>query len=209
MKKKLAALAMTTVMVLSLVGCGKKIEGTYTAEVDLTDALEERLNDYIKKNHGCDDFDWNGSISLSMELELSDGEYTFKADKEQLEKDYKEFMCENLETFILSLIEDNLYDTMTVDEFIESSGYSSIWEMLGYDSVEDYYDAYFDEGSIADTTQKESGDYEIDGDEITLEDFAGDDMTFTFEDGELKGKLDFSDLGMDDNVKVTFEREDD
>ena len=35
-----------------------------------------------------------------------------------------------------------------------------------YDSVEDYYDAYFDEGSIADTTQKESGDYEIDGDEI-------------------------------------------
>ena len=55
----------------------------------------------------------------------------------------------------------------------------------------------------------ESGDYEIDGDEITLEDFAGDDMTFTFEDGELKGKLDFSDLGMDDNVKVTFEREDD
>ena len=50
MKKKLAALAMTTVMVLSLAGCGKKIEGDYNNVVGLPSAeVYQHLKEMISR----------------------------------------------------------------------------------------------------------------------------------------------------------------
>ena len=209
MKKKLAALAMTTVMVLSLAGCGKKIEGTYVAEVDMTDALVEKVKDNLDSLEIGNDFDWKGSVSLTLELELEDGEYTFKTDKKKLENDCKDFFCDNLEALFEYAYKEEYGASASLDDWLESEGYSSIWEALGYDSAEDYYDSEFEEGSIANTAQKESGDYTVKNDKIILDDFDGDEQVLKFEDGELTGKFDFSNFNMDDNLKVTFEREDD
>lgn len=213
MKKKLAALAMTTVMVLSLAGCGKKIEGTYVAEVDVTDAVVDVLSDLFESSYGSIDYDWKGSVSITYELELEDGEYTFKPDAKKFEKDYKNFITENAEDLLTVFLEDYISDYLgediDLDEYLDSYGYSSIWDACGYDSAEEYVDAYVEDGKIADKVKEESGDYEIDGDTIILEDCGSSDKKLTYEDGDLKTKIDLTEAGFDVKTKVTFEREDD
>lgn len=217
MKKKLAALAMIAVMVLSLAGCGKKIEGTYVAEVDITDALIERLTDYFEEkdydDYDISDYDWKGSVSITYELELEDGEYTFKPDAKKLEKDAKKFMTENMEGILTLVLEEYLenyyYDEDTdVEEYLETYGYSSVWELFGYAPAEEFDDDHFEDGIIADKIVKESGDYTVDGDTIILEDCGSSDKKLTYEDGGLKTRIDLTEAGFDVKTKVTFERED-
>ena len=73
-------------------------------------------------------------------------------------------------------------------------------------SKDEFVDYLISEIDTSEFEEKYSGDYEIDGDSITLEDVDGEDWVLDYEDGDLTGELDLSDLGMDDDVKITFER---
>lgn len=212
MKKKMAAIAITATMLLSLVGCGKKnFDGEYSGSIECTDALAEVLNQEMASSYDSIDYDWKGSFSLTFNLELEDGEYTLSTDSDAVEEELKEFFGENVEDLMYVIVEEMLssyydLDGMSVDDIIEEGGYSSIWEAAGYESKDEFVDYLISEIDTSEFEEKYSGDYEIDGDSITLEDVDGEDWVLDYEDGDLTGELDLSDLGMDDDVKITFER---
>ena len=212
MKKKLAAIAITATMVLSLVGCSKKnFDGEYVGKFDCTDYLAEVMNQEMASSYDSIDYDWKGSFSLTFNLELEEGEYTIKTDADAAEEELKEFFSENVEDLMYAVMEAELssyseLDGMSIDEVLEAAGYTSVWEAAGYDSKDDFVDYMMNEIDLADFEQEYSGDYEIDGDSITLEDVDGEDWVLDYEDGDLTGKMDLSDIGMDDDAEMTFER---
>ncbi|MCR5773285.1 MAG: hypothetical protein K6G87_18855 [Butyrivibrio sp.] len=218
MIKKIGALMLTATMMFSLVGCGKNFDGNYTADIDLTDVFVESLESEMGSEI---DFEWSGSVVMPYHLELSEGEYTLSVDADATAESLKTFVGDNIETYISEALATELEAAgLTVDEALESYGYSSIWELMGYDSKDAFLDEMMAEMDISELEETEEGEYEIDGDSITLEGVEtisedgeeGEGWVLTYEDGSLTGILDTSEFGLDgidENLDVTFELDED
>lgn len=215
MMKKLSAIALAATMMLSLIGCSKKnFDGNYTAELDLTDSVVES----IEAGFGETDYEWTGTYIESYKLELSEGKYNYSTDIEASKESYLAFLRENVEAYLYSVAEAELAADpdlagMTVDEVLEASGYS-IWECYTDYKTED---EYIDE--VANTfdsyTEEESGEYEIDGDSITLKGVdtidedgnEGEGWVLTYEDGNLTGIQYMDEDNLDEETEITFVRD--
>ncbi|WP_027204283.1 hypothetical protein [Butyrivibrio fibrisolvens] len=218
MMKKLGAIALTATMMLSLIGCGKKnFDGNYTADVDLSQYMGTVMKDAMESAVGTSDYEWTGTLVVPYKLELSEGEYTLTVDAEATSDNFKAYMEENIEPFMTSVFENEIasepsLEGMTIDEVLEAAGYSSIWETMGYESKEDFIADYMTEFEVSDFEEEETGEYEIDGDSITLKGVEtvgedgeeGEGWVLTYEDGNLTGVLDLSEFDIDEDTDITF-----
>ncbi len=218
MMKKLGAIALTATMMLSLIGCSKKnFDGNYTADVDLSQYMGTVMKDAMESAVGTSDYEWTGTLVVPYKLELSEGEYTLTVDAEATSDNFKAYMEENIEPFITSVFENEIasepsLEGMTIDEVLEAAGYSSIWETMGYESKEDFIADYMTEFEVSDFEEEETGEYEIDGDSITLKGVEtvgedgeeGEGWVLTYEDGNLTGVLDLSEFDIDEDTDITF-----
>ena len=218
MMKKLGAIALTATMMLSLIGCSKKnFDGNYTADVDLSQYMGTVMKDAMESAVGTSDYEWTGTLVVPYKLELSEGEYTLTVDAEATSDNFKAYMEENIEPFMTSVFENEIasepsLEGMTSDEVLEAAGYSSIWETMGYESKEDFIADYMTEFEVSDFEEEETGEYEIDGDSITLKGVEtvgedgeeGEGWVLTYEDGNLTGVLDLSEFDIDEDTDITF-----
>lgn len=218
MMKKLGAIALTATMMLSLIGCSKKnFDGNYTADVDLSQYMGTVMKDAMESAVGTSDYEWTGTLVVPYKLELSEGEYTLTVDAEATSDNFKAYMEENIEPFMTSVFENEIasepsLEGMTIDEVLEAAGYSSIWEAMGYESKEDFIADYMTEFEVSDFEEEETGEYEIDGDSITLKGVEtvgedgeeGEGWVLTYEDGNLTGVLDLSEFDIDEDTDITF-----
>ncbi|MBQ1458723.1 hypothetical protein [Butyrivibrio fibrisolvens] len=218
MMKKLGAIALTATMMLSLIGCSKKnFDGNYTADVDLSQYMGTVMKDAMESAVGTSDYEWTGTLVVPYKLELSEGEYTLTVDAEATSDNFKAYMEENIEPFMTSVFENEIasepsLEGMTIDEVLEAAGYSSIWETMGYESKEDFIADYMTEFEVSDFEEEETGEYEIDGDSITLKGVEtvgedgeeGEGWVLTYEDGNLTGVLDLSEFDIDEDTDITF-----
>ena len=207
MKKKLGAIVLATTMILSLVGCSKKnFDGNYTAEVDFTDYLIASFEDEV----GSSDYEWKGSFTMPYQLELSDGEYSLTVDSKATEESFRTFMSDNIEEYLYDVLETN-------EEDLQEAGFTSIWEVMGYSDKDAFLDEMIQEFDMEELEEDESGEYEIDGDVVTLKGVEivdedgeeGEGWPLTYEDGNLTGILDMSDLDLDEDLEVVFVRDED
>jgi hypothetical protein len=166
---------------------------------------------------GTSDYEWTGTLVVPYKLELSEGEYTLTVDAEATSDNFKAYMEENIEPFMTSVFENEIasepsLEGMTIDEVLEAAGYSSIWETMGYESKEDFIADYMTEFEVSDFEEEETGEYEIDGDSITLKGVEtvgedgeeGEGWVLTYEDGNLTGVLDLSEFDIDEDTDITF-----
>ena len=218
MMKKLSAIALAATMMLSLIGCSKKnFDGNYTADVDLSQYMGTVMKDAMESAVGTSDYEWTGTLVVPYKLELSEGEYTLTVDAEATSDNFKAYMEENIEPFMTSVFENEIasepsLEGMTIDEVLEAAGYSSIWETMGYESKEDFIADYMTEFEVSDFEEEETGEYEIDGDSITLKGVEtvgedgeeGEGWVLTYEDGNLTGVLDLSEFDIDEDTDITF-----
>lgn len=204
MMKKLGAIALTATMMLSLIGCSKKnFDGNYTAEVDLTDGFINGLSESVD----VEGYEWKGSWVETVYLELSEGEYTYSSDANATLDNLEKFMNDNVDIFyyVYGVTEDELADY----------GYSSIWEYEGYETQEDFIADFMTAYDASDFEEKESGEYEIDGDSITLKGVdtidedgnEGEGWVLTYEDGNLTGIQYMDEDNLDEETKITFVRD--
>ena len=221
MMKKLGAIALTATMMLSLIGCSKKnFDGNYTADVDLSQYMGTVMKDAMESAVGTSDYEWTGTLVVPYKLELSEGEYTLTVDAQATSDNFKAYMEENIEPFMTSVFENEIasepsLEGMTIDEVLEAAGYSSIWETMGYESKEDFIADYMTDFEVSDFEEEATGDYEIDGDSITLKDVEtvgedgeeGEGWILTYEDGNLTGVLDLSEFDIDEDTDITFVRD--
>lgn len=221
MMKKLGAIALTATMMLSLIGCSKKnFDGNYTADVDLSQYMGTVMKDAMESAVGTSDYEWTGTLVVPYKLELSEGEYTLTVDAQATSDNFKAYMEENIEPFMTSVFENEIasepsLEGMTIDEVLEAAGYSSIWETMGYESKEDFIADYMTEFEVSDFEDEETGEYEIDGDSITLKGVEtvgedgeeGEGWILTYEDGNLTGVLDLSEFNIDEDTDITFVRD--
>lgn len=221
MMKKLSAIALTATMMLSLIGCSKKnFDGNYTADVDLSQYMGTVMKDAMESAVGTSDYEWTGTLVVPYKLELSEGEYTLTVDAQATSDNFKAYMEENIEPFMTSVFENEIasepsLEGMTIDEVLEAAGYSSIWEAMGYESKEDFIADYMTEFEVSDFEDEETGEYEIDGDSITLNGVEtvgedgeeGEGWVLTYEDGNLTGVLDLSEFDIDEDTDITFVRD--
>nr|WP_292166831.1 hypothetical protein [Butyrivibrio sp.] len=221
MMKKLGAIALTATMMLSLIGCSKKnFDGNYTADVDLSQYMGTVMKDAMESAVGTSDYEWTGTLVVPYKLELSEGEYTLTVDAQATSDNFKAYMEENIEPFMTSVFENEIasepsLEGMTIDEVLEAAGYSSIWETMGYESKEDFIADYMTEFEVSDFEEEETGEYEIDGDSITLKGVEtvgedgeeGEGWILTYEDGNLTGVLDLSEFDIDEDTDITFVRD--
>ena len=205
-------------MMLSLIGCSKKnFDGNYTADVDLSQYMGTVMKDAMESAVGTSDYEWTGTLVVPYKLELSEGEYTLTVDAEATSDNFKAYMEENIEPFMTSVFENEIasepsLEGMTIDEVLEAAGYSSIWETMGYESKEDFIADYMTEFEVSDFEEEETGEYEIDGDSITLKGVEtvgedgeeGEGWVLTYEDGNLTGVLDLSEFDIDEDTDITF-----
>lgn len=219
--KKLSAIALTATMMLSLIGCSKKnFDGNYTADVDLSQYMGTVMKDAMESAVGTSDYEWTGTLVVPYKLELSEGEYTLTVDAQATSDNFKAYMEENIEPFMTSVFENEIasessLEGMTIDEVLEAAGYSSIWETMGYESKEDFIADYMTEFEVSDFEDEETGEYEIDGDSITLKGVEtvgedgeeGEGWVLTYEDGNLTGVLDLSEFDIDEDTDITFVRD--
>ena len=219
--KKLSAIALTATMMLSLIGCSKKnFDGNYTADVDLSQYMGTVMKDAMESAVGTSDYEWTGTLVVPYKLELSEGEYTLTVDAQATSDNFKAYMEENIEPFMTSVFENEIasepsLEGMTIDEVLEAAGYSSIWEAMGYESKEDFIADYMTEFEVSDFEDEETGEYEIDGDSITLNGVEtvgedgeeGEGWVLTYEDGNLTGVLDLSEFDIDEDTDITFVRD--
>ena len=219
--KKLGAIALTATMMLSLIGCSKKnFDGNYTADVDLSQYMGTVMKDAMESAVGTSDYEWTGTLVVPYKLELSEGEYTLTVDAQATSDNFKAYMEENIEPFMTSVFENEIasepsLEGMTIDEVLEAAGYSSIWETMGYESKEDFIADYMTDFEVSDFEEEETGEYEIDGDSITLKDVEtvgedgeeGEGWILTYEDGNLTGVLDLSEFDIDEDTDITFVRD--
>ena len=218
MIKKIGALALTAAMMLSLVGCSKKnFDGNYTAEIDYTDFLIETLEEESEASLGSSDYKWEGSLVLSYQLELSEGEYSLAYDLDSAKESFRTFMDTNAEGYMNSVFEallasDESLAGITIDDLLELYGVSTIWEAMGYDSKDAFIDEVVDE-FVSELDETETGDYEIDGDVVTLngveimydDGTEGDGWPLTYKDGDLTGEFYMDEDS--DSLEVTFVRD--
>lgn len=221
MMKKLGAIALTATMMLSLIGCSKKnFDGNYTADVDLSQYMGTVMKDAMESAVGTSDYEWTGTLVVPYKLELSEGEYTLTVDAQATSDNFKAYMEENIEPFMTSVFENEIasepsLEGMTIDEVLEAAGYSSIWETMGYESKEDFIADYMTDFEVSDFEEEETGEYEIDGDSITLKGVEtvgedgeeGEGWILTYEDGNLTGVLDLSEFDIDEDTDITFVRD--
>ena len=221
MMKKLGAIALTATMMLSLIGCSKKnFDGNYTADVDLSQYMGTVMKDAMESAVGTSDYEWTGTLVVPYKLELSEGEYTLTVDAQATSDNFKAYMEENIEPFMTSVFENEIasepsLEGMTIDEVLEAAGYSSIWETMGYESKEDFIADYMTDFEVSDFEEEETGEYEIDGDSITLKGVEtvgedgeeGEGWILTYEDGNLTGVLDLSEFEIDEDTDITFVRD--
>lgn len=221
MMKKLGAIALTATMMLSLIGCSKKnFDGNYTADVDLSQYMGSVMKDAMESAVGTSDYEWTGTLVVPYKLELSEGEYTLTVDAQATSDNFKAYMEENIEPFMTSVFENEIasepsLEGMTIDEVLEAAGYSSIWETMGYESKEDFIADYMTDFEVSDFEEEETGEYEIDGDSITLKGVEtvgedgeeGEGWVLTYEDGNLTGVLDLSEFDIDEDTDITFVRD--
>ncbi|MCR4636887.1 MAG: hypothetical protein K5754_11675 [Butyrivibrio sp.] len=204
MMKKLGAIALTATMMLSLIGCSKKnFDGNYTAEVDLTDGFINGLSESVD----VEGYEWKGSWVETVHLELSEGEYTYSSDANATLDNLEKFMNDNVDVFyyVYGVTEDELADY----------GYSSIWEYEGYETQEDFIADFMTLYDASDFEEKESGEYEIDGDSITLKGVdtidedgnEGEGWVLTYEDGNLTGIQYMDEDNLDEETEITFVRD--
>lgn len=217
-KRKLVAIALTTTMLLSLVGCGKKnFDGKYTAEVDETDSLVEVIESY----YGSTDFDWSGTVIEPYHLELSEGEYTYYADVEVTRTNIEKFMNDNIEDYLWALVDETVSSDdslagLSHDELLETYESANIWELwVGLSSKEeviaDFMEIFADDEEMS---EREDGEYEIDGDVVTLNGVAimyddgdeGEGWPLTYEDGDLVGSM-YMDEDGEESIDVRFVRD--
>lgn len=175
------------------------------------------IQDAIASAQGSSDYEWTGTLIMPYKLELSEGEYSIAVDGEATLDNFKTYINDNIESYIVSIIEKGLasnpdVEGMSLDEVLEAAGYSSVWEAIGYESKEAYVEEYMAQFSTSDFEEKDSGEYEIDGDSITLKDVnaadkEGEDWILTYKEGDLEGSINFSDLGIDEDAEITFVRE--
>ena len=204
MKKKLGAIVLATTMVLSLVGCSKKnFDGNYTGEYDMTDIYIDYMEDGWDKTG----YNWEGKVTETYKLEISEGEYTLVVDKKAFESSVKAFLDANLEDFLYYE-----YDA-TEEDFLEA-GYTSVWEFVGYSDKDETIAAEIEADIENLLEDDEDGTYEIDGDVITLggvdivdgEGDKGKGWPLTYEDGDLVGQL-YVDEDSDDMLEIRFVRD--
>ena len=204
MMKKLSAIALAATMMLSLIGCSKKnFDGNYTAEVDLTDGFINGLSESVD----VEGYEWKGSWVETVHLELSEGEYTYSSDANATLDNLEKFMNDNVDVFyyVYGVTEDELADY----------GYSSIWEYEGYETQEDFIADFMTLYDASDFEEKESGEYEIDGDSITLKGVdtvdedgnKGEGWILTYEDGNLTGIQYMDEDNLDEETEITFVRD--
>ncbi|WP_022757826.1 hypothetical protein [Butyrivibrio fibrisolvens] len=204
MMKKLSAIALAATMMLSLIGCSKKnFDGNYTAEVDLTDGFINGLSESVD----VEGYEWKGSWVETVHLELSEGEYTYSSDANATLDNLEKFMNDNVDVFyyVYGVTEDELADY----------GYSSIWEYEGYETQEDFIADFITLYDASDFEEKESGEYEIDGDSITLKGVdtvdedgnKGEGWVLTYEDGNLTGIQYMDEDNLDEETEITFVRD--
>ncbi|WP_022754906.1 MULTISPECIES: hypothetical protein [Butyrivibrio] len=175
------------------------------------------IQDAIASSQGSSDYEWTGTLIMPYQLELSEGEYSIAVDAKTTLDNFETYINDNIESYIVSIIEKGLasnpdVEGMSLEEVLEAAGYSSVWEAIGYESKEAYVEEYMANFSISDFEEKDSGEYEIDGDSITLKDVdaadkEGEDWALTYNEGNLEGSINFSDLGVDEDADITFVRE--
>jgi hypothetical protein len=175
------------------------------------------IQDAIASSQGSSDYEWTGTLIMPYQLELSEGEYSIAVDAKTTLDNFETYINDNIESYIVSIIEKGLasnpdVEGMSLEEVLEAAGYSSVWEAIGYEYKEAYVEEYMANFSISDFEEKDSGEYEIDGDSITLKDVdaadkEGEDWALTYNEGNLEGSINFSDLGVDEDADITFVRE--
>ncbi len=210
---------MSTTIQSSLVfgeSSSKSFDGTYTAEVDIADYVNAAIQSSIEESLGSSDYEWTGTLIIPMQLELSDGEFTLSVDGQTTSDNFVAYISDNIEPFMISVFENEISSDpslsgLTLDEVLELAGYSSIWEAMGYESKEAYVEDYLTYFDASDFDEEASGEYEIDGNAITLNGIAaadGNDWNLTCEDDTLTGTLDLSEFDIDEDAEVTFIRDD-
>ena len=164
MKKKLALL-LAIVMVVSfmLVGCGGSIKGTWTATIDLSDALNEYLSE-DGSNEMAQYFNFSG-LELELVLEIEDDEnYTFGADEDSLDE------------FVDELVEQGLEG---LENYARAMGVA-----LGSSDKAQFEQQLRNE--FSGSLKAASGTYTFEDDELIIESENGNTKTFEYSGGELK-----------------------
>ena len=142
MKKRVCAMLMVVVLVLSLAGCGnsdsKKLVGTWCGELDLNDALKESLASADEMYAEILDFN---SFTIVLYAEFKeDGTVEIYADEEQAQEAFDSLIDEFvtvLEEYIVDMIYEQTGMQMTFDEILELSGMDLEKELenLGLDDL--------------------------------------------------------------------------
>lgn len=195
---------------------GQSVDGSYTAEIDIADYIGAAIESSIEDSLGSSDYEWTGTLIIPMYLELSDGEYNISVDGQTTSDNFKTYMSDNIEPYLTAIIENEISSEpslsgMTLDEVLEAAGYSSIWEILGYESKEAFIEDYMTLFDASEFDEETSGEYEIEEDTVTLDGIGAsgsDGWSLTYEDDTLTGTLDLSEFDIDADTEITFVRDD-
>ncbi|WP_027215378.1 hypothetical protein [Butyrivibrio fibrisolvens] len=197
-------------------GSSQSFDGAYTAEVDIADYICDAIQSSIEDTLGSSDYEWTGTLVVPMQLELSDGEFTLSIDGQTTSDNFKTFISDNIEPYMVSVFENEISSEpslsgMTLDEVLEAAGYSSIWETMGYESKEEFIEDYLNYFDASNFDEETSGEYETDGDTVTLKGVGADGSdgwSLTSEDDTLTGTLDLSEFDIDEDTEISFVRDD-
>lgn len=197
--KKFIVLLLTMCMLLCilLTGCGKKseIEGFWHAEIDLTDFINEsleneELGEYVKISYFC--FDYFAYFN-------DDGTYEFKFDTEgaatmyeQVREDFKKGVLE----YFQAMIDENNAD-ITVEELLEKQG-KPLDELIEDEFPDEYLQGFMDSLSNVGNYESKEGKLYLSAsldtrpskevyEEYTLE---GDTLTITAGNTKQSGEFD-------------------
>ena len=175
--KRITVLLLAVLMLaaFALTGCGAKdrMEGTWEGTVDLAPGMEEQF-----KKEGMEDLKLADSYKVTVTYEFKDGEYEGSVDEKDVKKTAED-VYERIEEYTIKAMEKELQEVGATEADFEAE--------YGM-SIEDYVKKELPkEAGTADDLAEEwmaeigeaKGEYELDGDELTLD---GDDkLTFTIE----------------------------
>ena len=154
MKYRIYVLALSVIVALNLTACKNRYDGIYKATFDCTDDISDGLISGLGTNVALD-----GQIEAEFTLTLKDGEYYLTLDEESFENSINQFLSNNIEAIICSILETD--DKESLDNYANELGYSN-YTVMKEQIVEEVMSDYDDD----DVSFTLSGQYMISDDRI-------------------------------------------
>lgn len=171
-----------------------KIEGKWEGTWDASEMLAESA---VTGDEDLDKYFEFKDLTIGINFEFDGDEMTVEIDKDSVD-DFAE-KCLNVMVDAVKLyLEDMAAEAgVTFDEFIEAAGYDSYEAFLEDMDIDALKEEMISEMDLED--QIESGEFELDGDEIILsyEDGTTDKMKYELDDDELTLILEDDELTME------------